>query len=487
MLGSPTVADRRREFVVAFVLIAVCAARAPGQESQGAPVSAAAPHAAPSARVANRSPLDALVESGLRQNLARRQQLVAVQRADAAVREARGRYLPSATFNTRYSQYTGNTINMGTLINPAFDALNQLLQRPAFPTDIDMSLPMRTETTVRLAQPIFQPAILAAHRTQSALADAQVAQRDVQARQLAADIKSGYLTYAKVRQVVAMYDSTLLLLDEQVRVSERLVQAGKATPDMILRARAERSDVQQRRDESVQLAEASREALNLLLNRPLAEEVAFIAEADLGFDSLPSLDALRRGAALGREELRQVDHARRAVAAQERLAQGSFLPSVSVALDYGVQGKEYRFDRSRDFSALSFVVSWNLFNGGQDAARIQQAALEARRLEVQRDELEQLIALDVTTAWQSAAVARSGVRTAEDRLQSARRTFELVRRKQEEGAASQLEFLDARTTFTNAALNLVITRYDYYLRRVALERAAASYDVGAATGVAGRR
>ena len=485
MFGSPAVARRRRALVVAASLLAVPVASAPGQTSFGA--QSPAPSSPSTDRSGARSPLDVLVESGLRQNLGRRQQLIAVQRADAAVREARARYLPAATFNTRYSQYSGNTINMGTLINPAFDALNHLLGRPAFPTDIDMSLPMRTETTVRLAQPIFQPAILAAHRAQSALADAQVAQRDVQARQLAADIKSGYLTYAKVRQVVAMYDSTLLLLDEQVRVSERLVQAGKATPDMILRARAERSDVQQRRDESVQLADASREALNLLLNRPLAEDVALIAEGELGFDSLPPLDALRRGATLGREELRQVEHARRAVAAQERLAQGNFLPSVSVALDYGVQGKEYRFDRSRDYSALSFVVSWNLFNGGQDAARIQQAALDGRRLEVQREELQQLIALDVTTAWQSAAVARSGVRTAEDRLQSARRTFELVRRKQEEGAASQLEFLDARTTFTNAALNLVITRYDYYLRRVALERAAASYDLSGATGAVGRR
>ncbi|MCC6927956.1 MAG: TolC family protein [Gemmatimonadaceae bacterium] len=487
MSCSPVAPARRRALVAAVAFIVASAASAssvPGQPPPGVPASRA--EGASSDRESGKSPLDALVESGLRQNLGRRQQVIAVQRAEAAVREARGRWLPSATFNSRYSRYSGNTINMGTLINPAFDALNQLLQRPAFPTNIDMSLPMRTETTVRVSQAVFQPAILAAHRAQSALADAQVAQRDVQARQLAADIKSGYLTYAKVRQVVTLYDSTLLLLDEQVRVSERLVQAGKATPDMILRARAERSEVQQRRDESVQLADASREALNLLLNRPLSDEVAFIAEHDLGFDSLPALDGLRRAAATGREELRQVDHARRAVSAQERLAQGSFLPSVSVALDYGVQGKEYRFDRSRDFSALSFVVTWNLFNGGQDAARIEQAALDARRLAVQREELQRLIALDVTTAWQSAAVARSGVRTAEDRLQSARRTFELVRRKQEEGAASQLEFLDARTTFTTAALNLVITRYDYYLRRVALERAAASYDLAAATNAAGR-
>lgn len=446
----------------------------------GAILACAALLAWPAAPVAAQTALDDLVAIGMRQNPGRRQQQLAVARAEAAVREARGRYLPSATINSRYTELAGNTVNLGTLINPAFGALNDLLQRPAFPTNVDLQLPLRHESTVRLAQPVFQPAIVAAHRAQAALADAQVAERDAQARQLAADIKGSYLAYAQLRQVVAVFDSTLPLLDEQLRVSERLVQAGKATPDMILRARAERSEVQQRRDEHVQLAEAARQALNLLLDRPLDDAVPLLPDSALGFDTLPPLDALRRSARRDREELRQLEHARRAVGAQERLAQGAFLPSVSVVVDYGVQGRDYRFDASRDFAAFTVAVSWNLFNGGQDAARLQQASLDGRRLEARRRELEQRIALEVTTAWQAAAVARSAIRTAEDRLESARRTFELVRRKQAEGVASQLEFLDARTAYTSAALNRLVTRYDYYLRSVALERAAASYDLSRA-------
>ena len=54
-------------------------------------------------------------------------------------------------------------------------------------------------------------------------------------------------------------------------------------------------------------------------------------------------------------------------------------------------------------------------------------------------------------------------------------------------SGTELEFLDARTAFTSAALNRVITRYDYYLRRVALERAAASYNLTRGAGGVGRR
>jgi outer membrane protein TolC len=430
-----------------------------------------------SAQTSPPSPLDALVELGLQQNLLRRQQQLAVDRAEAVVREARGLYLPSATLNARYTQVAGNTVNIGSLINPAFGALNQLLERPAFPTNVDIQLPLRQETSIRFAQPVFQPEVIAANRVASAQADAQGAQRDAHARQLAADIRSGYLQFAKARQLVALYDSTIVLLDENARVSQRLVDNGKATPDIVLRARAERSEAVQKRDEAAQLADAARQVVNLRVHRPIDTPLDLFPDSLLGIDSLPSLAEVRQVARGSREEFRQVEHARRAVSAQERLARGSFLPNVSLALDYGVQGKEYRFNRSSDFTALSVVVGWNLFNGGQDAARIQQATLDGRRLDAQRAELEELVALEVTTSWQSALVARGAIATASDRLESARRSFELVRRKHEEGLATPLEFLDARTAYTNAALNRLVTTYDYYLRRVALERAAALYDI----------
>ncbi|MGH7607881.1 MAG: hypothetical protein ACREME_11130 [Gemmatimonadales bacterium] len=48
-----------------------------------------------------------------------------------------------------------------------------------------------------------------------------------------------------------------------------------------------------------------------------------------------------------------------------------------------------------------------------------------------------------------------------------------MRRRYEEGAASQIEFLDARTQLTNAELNRTLTAHRYAMRYVDLERAAA--------------
>jgi outer membrane protein TolC len=74
-------------------------------------------------------------------------------------------------------------------------------------------------------------------------------------------------------------------------------------------------------------------------------------------------------------------------------------------------------------------------------------------------------------------VARGAIATAEERLAAAERTYQLVARRWQEGIAPQIELLDARTSFTAAGLNLILTRYEYAARWVELERAAALRDL----------
>jgi outer membrane protein TolC len=88
-------------------------------------------------------------------------------------------------------------------------------------------------------------------------------------------------------------------------------------------------------------------------------------------------------------------------------------------------------------------------------------------------DLEDRIALEVRTAYDAAAVAHAAIATADDRLEAARRTFQLVRRRYEEGVASPIELVDARTALTAAELNRVVTAYQYAIHYVDLERAAA--------------
>ncbi|MDB4890164.1 MAG: hypothetical protein JWL61_2019 [Gemmatimonadetes bacterium] len=419
--------------------------------------------------------LDALVADALRDNLTRRQEQFAASRAEAQVGEARGRFLPSITVNARYSSTSGNVVDLGSLINPAFRALNQLTNSTSFPTDLNLRLPQTQETTIRFAQPIFQPALVAAYHISTNLRDAQDAQRDAVTRQIALEVRTAYLTAVKARRVVEIYASAVPLVDENLRLAEKLNAAGKATPDVIFRARAERSDVLQKQSDANRQAASAAEYLNLLLERPLDSALPSVPDDALGIDSLPTLAAALVHANSTREELRQLHAARGASTAQRRLAQAAFFPTVALAVDYGVQGSRYRIARDADFAITSLVLSWNVFNGSQDRARVEQASFETQRVEAQATLAARQIELQVRTAWAAANVARDAIRTAGDRVESSRRAFDLTRRRYEQGLANQLELIDARSALTNAELNRVLTTFDYYLRRVELDRAAALY------------
>lgn len=418
--------------------------------------------------------LDDYVTQGLRQNLAIRQQSLATERAGAAQREARGNFLPSATLNARYTDFSGSGVDFGAFINPVFATLNQLTGTNQFPTDVNVRLPLRQETALRLAQPVFQPAILHGYRAASAAHEAQRATHDATVYAVAAEIRGAYLDHAKARRLAELRRATRALLEEQVRVMTRLIEAGRATPDALSRARAELSEAVQLEAEAEQLVQASAQAFNLMLARPLTEPVILDADT-LAFPPLPSLDDVIAAGAARRPELRALGAAERGADAQRRAAQSGFLPTVAVALDYGFQGNEYRFTTDADYTAVSVVASWNLFNGGKDAARAEQARFEARRLALQGDEAKRGVELQVRLAWQAAVVARTAIRSAEEQRAAAVRTHELVRRRAEEGLASPLELSEARTRMTAAELNALLTTYDYYLRRVQLDRAAALY------------
>ncbi|MGH7672970.1 MAG: TolC family protein [Gemmatimonadales bacterium] len=426
-------------------------------------------------------PLGPLVAEALRNNLGLQGERLAERRAAAEVREARGLYFPSLGLESRYSRLEG-VPNIGDLLNPAYAALNQLTGSSRFPTDLDITLPPRHESRLRLVQPLVNAGIVANYAVARGRYDGQRSELRAAARRLAADVQIAYLQEASSRRVVEILGATLTLVQENERVAERLLGAGRATPEAVHRARAERADVEQQLAEARERAVAAARAFNQLLDRPL--DTAIEVVPDSAFDAplgLSADDAVAHALA-AREELGQADAGVKAGQAARRIATAAFLPSVVAVLDYGWQSRDFAFRPSEDYWTASLVMSWRLFDSGGDLARRSAAGLERDRAVLARRELGNRITLEVRTVHEAASVAQAAIATAEARREAARRTFTLVRRRFEEGAASTIELVDARTALTSAELNRVVTAYRYAIRWVELERAAALRDLPSLKG-----
>ncbi len=417
-------------------------------------------------------PLAGLVAAALRANLGLAAERVAERRAAADVRDARGFFFPTLGLASRYSHLEG-VPNIGDFVNPAYAALNGLLGQNRFPTNLDITLPQRHDSHLELRQPLFNAGILANYAAARSRHDGQRFALRAAARRLAADVQTAYITAASARRTVEIYTASLALVRENERVAERLLAAGRATPEAVFRARADRTEIEQRLAEARQRRSAAARVVNQMLHRPLDAPLDSIPDSTLVLPLAIDAEGAVTHALAYREELQQVDAGIRTGQAGVEAATAAFLPSISLGVDYGFQGRDVSFRSGQDYWVASLVVSWNLFDGGRDAARRAAAGLEVERAQALRSDLAERIALDVRNAYDAAVVARDAIATADDRLEAARRTFELVRRRYEEGVASPIELVDARTALTAAELNRAVTAYGYVLHYVDLERAAA--------------
>jgi len=464
--------------IAALALLLVAPRSASGQQrafatppvsSAVADVSAAASTNAPS-RIGS-AVLDSIARLAITRNLGVRQAGEVARQSQLGVRQAAGMFLPTLSVDARYSELNG-ALDLGDVINPVYAALNQVTGKPMFPTDFHLTLPYKQETKLRSMLPLFNGALFANLAAARAIRDLRGAELDAAKRRLDAESRIAYLNYARAARAVEIYDAALQVVSENQRVAERLVGAGSATGDAVYRARASVADVQQQRAESVRLRDAALGQLNLLLDRDPTTPVALIDDA-----ALPELRPLSLEDALlaskRREERDQAAAGAAAARAQGRAATSSFLPSVAVAGDYGIQGMEYNFDTNHDVAIASVVLQWNLFNGGQDYTRRQQAAAARRASDLRAQEADRLIALDVRTAYDAVDVARQSLAAAMARADASRRAFQVVDRRFSEGLAPHLEWADARAQLTAAELNLVMSRYALIARYVDLERAAA--------------
>ncbi len=424
------------------------------------------------------------VRQGLENNLALQQKNADYQKSLKALEEARSYFFPALSFNARYSLAEGGRtiyFPVGDMINPVYRTLNYLTHTELFPTDIENQTfrflrPHEQETKLELVQPLFNPEILYNYKIRKELTGVARADRDAYRRNLVADIKKAYYTYLKMLQIDRLVATTRKVLQESVRLNEKLYENQKVTVDVVYRARSELSRFEQHAAEVKKNLEAARTYFNFLLNRPLDDTILVGGEPDLP-PLLPDAERDKMMALQNREEVKQLDHALRSLDYRLKMHRNERLPVLFAAVDYGFQGEKYRFDLDHDFTLASFVLRWDLFEGMQKKAKVGQTRWEIDRLQARRDELNRQISLQVENAWNTLVASRKAMEAAAEEEVAAEKAFRVVAKKYELGMARYVEFLDARTNMTGAQLRNIITKYDYLIALADYERVTATYHI----------
>ena len=417
-------------------------------------------------------PLGALVKETLARNTSLQASRFAERRAAAERTAALTQWLPSLRVESRASRLH-DVQDLGDFVNPAYSALNQLLGTPAFPTDLSLTLPRAHETHVRVTQPIVSEPLRASVSLAGAELAGERAALRASARRLAAEVQLAWLSAASAERLVGVQEAALALVREHERVSERLLAAGQVTPEAVHRARADRASVEQALADARERVSAATRELARIAGRSPDAPLDAVPDSVFERPLEQTAEQAVHSALTRREELAQAAQGERAAGAGVRIATGSSLPSLSGAVDVAWLADDWTLDeRDRSWTA-SLVASWDLFQGGTALARRAAARAELERARLATRDAEERITVEVLNAHEAARVAYAALATSRVRAEAARRTYVLVARRYEEGAASPLELTEARSLLTTADSDQILTLYRYAQRGVELERTAA--------------
>jgi outer membrane protein len=193
-----------------------------------------------------------------------------------------------------------------------------------------------------------------------------------------------------------------------------------------------------------------------------------IAEEPLKPPPSDDVNELLRTALARRPELlaaRAQRSSARRLAAAEKAAQ---YPAVSLIGAVGYT--PYHDDRLQDTYATGGVsLALPIFNGGRLSARAHGAALQASAVERILDDQENLVERDVRIAWLDARTAYKAIEVTQSLLESANHALDLAQSRYDLGVSSIVELSQAQLQQTEASIANASSRYEYQIKREALE------------------
>ena len=451
------------------------------------------------------SPLDEYIRLGLDSNLALHQRNFDLSRAQLDLKRAKSLFYPQASFNSQYTIANGGRsqeIPIGDLLNSVYSSLNQLTGSNKFPQVSNQSIQFLPndfhDTKMEVTVPILNTDLLHNKEVTTETINTRRADRDVYRRDLVRNIRQAYYQYLQAGKAKDVYATALLLVKENLRVSQKFVENNMATREVILRAQAQVSGVRSSLIEADNDLRNAAAYFNFLLNRPLENPIRvdsslmtwqLPAETSdqpgpkqpisatvtlpgfpsfAGSTSLPAVNA-------GREEFSRLRSYQHILQSNLKWDRNYLIPQLNAFYDVGYQGFGFHFNGTQFYQLAGINLVWPLFKANDNKYKIQQARIDIDAIDEQYCQLTEQLTLEQQITVNNYNSSFEALRAQADEVSSAREAYRLAEKRFDEGQALQVELIDARTQMTNAEIRYSLGRLAALNRAADLERVTAAY------------
>jgi outer membrane protein len=423
--------------------------------------------------------LESYIQEGLKNNLALRQETLEIEKAQENVKQAKANFSPKITFAPNYTLAAGGrrlAFPVGDLLNPVYFTLNRLTNSNSFPQieNVNEQLAPNNfhDTKFTFQYPIYNTDIRYNLLIQRDLLTAQEARKRIVENEVRYNITIAYLQYLQTLEAQKIFEVSRKVLNDFVKLNEKLVSNNVATKDVVYSAEYEVSKIDQQvaaMDKNRNIAKAY---LNFLMNRDFGTEIQ-VDSIFLDADTQKDILAAREQSIMNRQEISQLKANIQATESAIKLQQmNAFRPQIFVGGSTGFQGMGYTF-KDQAYAIGQIGLNWDVFHGYEKKSKIQQAKIQKNLLETKLDEVQKQIQLQVSQAYFEWEAARKTLPTAKDGTIKADKYFKVVDSRYRNGQAILIEYLRAQNEVITARLQESLTKYDILLKKAMLDKVGA--------------
>ena len=248
-----------------------------------------------------------------------------------------------------------------------------------------------------------------------------------------------------------------------------LQKEGVGTGIDTLRANVELQNEKQRLIEAENDREASLFGLSKLLNLDPRQKIE-LADSLSFFDMpQPDVEASIENALSARQEWKSIEAQEKSAKFEKQASQYQRLPSLRFDGNWAYLGTT----SSSGIPTYQYQASVNmpLFTGGRIRAEIVKADLELQKIDQQKADLRNQIALDVKTALLNLQSARNEVQVADLGVRLAKEEVDQARDRFKAGVANNIEVISAQDSLSRANDNQIAALYRFNQARADFARA----------------
>jgi outer membrane protein TolC len=347
-------------------------------------------------------------------------------------------------------------------------------------------------------QALFNRAAFAAIRGAEHLKSIVREQLERDTQEVVAQVRSTYLTALLAQEQVRLLESSLVQLRETQQDVSRLVEQG-----LVPRFDRNSLEVEIINLETTLIAarngaDLARQSLNLQLGIPVQQELSLsdrLGEYPL---FLPETGATDQAYTLARElrpDLRLVASNIKFRQEERNLVRAGNFPILSAFADYGYLGSvpdnrtRVITDENDPFSfstenrsffhdsywnaafSVGLRLQWNIFDGFQTQARVEQVNIAIRRAELDAVLLREAIYMEVDQAVRNVQSAWLRIESQRRNAELAELNYQEARTRLREGIGTRLEERQASNLRDQSRLNYLTARHDFLIARAELDKA----------------